>query len=47
VHLLGHPDAEFFCGKLGRGAQKEKRSKKERNGSWRRTRFSKSRLDRA
>ena len=30
--FLGHPGAEFFCGKLGRGTKKEKRSKKERSG---------------
>ena len=28
--FLVHPDAIFFCGKLGPGTKKEKRSKKER-----------------
>jgi tRNA threonylcarbamoyladenosine modification (KEOPS) complex Cgi121 subunit len=31
--FLGHPGAKFFCGKLRKGRQKEKRSKKERTGS--------------
>jgi hypothetical protein len=30
--FLGDPGAIFFCGKLGTGTKKEKRSKKERNG---------------
>ncbi len=30
--LSGAPGAKFFCGKLGIGTKKEKRSKKERNG---------------
>ena len=28
--FLGDPGAKFFCGKLGTGTKKEKRSKKER-----------------
>ena len=30
--FLGAPGANFFCGKLGIGTKKEKRTKKERNG---------------
>ena len=36
--FLGDPGATFLCGKVGRGAKKEKRSKKERKeGLWKLT----------